>query len=187
MKHIEKGNIVTLIIILLVLLFSGYGTYSVLQNRKISEKNSEATRTLSSAEETPYTDIDGNPFTFEQFRGKVRVVNVWATWSPFSKQDLQNLQTIAEEFGDDTVAVIAINRKEPRERAKAYLKTIGDTSKVHYAIDMTDAYYKSVEGFAMPETIFYNKRGDIVLHKRGTVSIDELRTQIQSILQNSVN
>jgi hypothetical protein len=54
---------------------------------------------------------------------------------------------------------------------------------VQLIVDKDDQYYKAIGGYTMPETVFYNKKGDIVLHKRGVISETEIRMVVEDILQ----
>jgi thiol-disulfide isomerase/thioredoxin len=178
----DKSNVITIVVIVAILLLCGLGTYLLQKNVQLSERDTEATRTLVAADETPYTDLEGNPFTFDAFKGQVRVVNSWASWCPFCTEELVEFEILAEEFSQQNVAVIAINRKEPKERAKNFLSTLGEFNDIHFAIDLTDAYYQSIGGFSMPETVFYDSEGNIVFHKRGFMDIEEMRLHTQEAL-----
>lgn len=182
MKTIDKNSIIALSVIIGVLSMAALVVYFVKYTARVTESDTEATRTLVSREETPYTDLAGNPFIFDDYRGMVRVVNTWASWSPFSVDELKNLEQIGQEYSDQNVAVIAINRKEPKERAVQFLSTIADFTAIHFAVDLTDAYYQSVGGFSMPETVFYDSRGNIVFHKRGALTMDEMYTYVDAAL-----
>lgn len=138
--------------------------------------DSPALKDLEATDERIFTDLQGNPIDFTSFEGKVRVVNSWASWCPFCTQELRDFETLASEFKDKNVAVIAINRKEPKEQASAFLGTIQEFQNIVFAIDLTDAFYASTLGFAMPETIFYNSKGEVVMHQRGELNLEQMRT-----------
>ena len=95
---------------------------------------------------------------------------------------MNDFETLAKEYADQDVVVIAINRKEPMERAKAFLKSVGDFEAIKFAVDLTDAYYTSIGGFSMPETVFYDAEGNTVFHKRGFMDLDEMRKHTQAAL-----
>jgi len=42
--------------------------------------------------------------------------------------------------------------------------------------------YKSIGGFSMPETIFVNSNGEIVVHKRGPMELGEMREYTNKIV-----
>lgn len=181
----KKTMFNTLAILGGILLVLGMGLSYYKQHVSSSERNTAATQTLLVSDQTPYIDLEGNPFSFDQFRGQVRVVNAWASWSPFCVTELTNLETLANEYADQNVAVIGVNRKEPKEKAQAFLGHIGSFSKTHFAIDLTDAFYTSIGGFSMPETIFYDTKGNIVFHARGAMTLDQMREHTKAALAES--
>lgn len=179
----RRASRTTLAVIGVILLITGGTTYGVLHERRVAETGTDAAKTLVADSASPYTDLAGQPFSFAAYRGKIRVVNVWASWSPYSAKELPMLNTIATQYADKNVVVIAVDRKEDRFRAAAYLKTIPSTSRVHIAIDQTDSYYHSIGGYAMPETLVYNTDGAIVLHKRGPITQSELGTELHKLVK----
>lgn len=147
--------------------------------------NSDAARSLTGSDDpnrTVYTDLDGNAVDLSQYAGMVRVVNSWATWCPFCLDELSDFGTLANEISGDKAVVIAINRSEPAAKAKAYLNRIGGLEQVVIVKDESDTFYESIGGFSMPETVFYRADGSIAVHKRGHMTIDEMREHYQTAL-----
>lgn len=177
----NKTTVLTLLALCGVLLIVAAGTFYVHTSTN-DKKNSEAQQLLKATETQVYTDLEGRPFSFDSFEGKVRIVNSWASWSPLSQQELQDLDRVAQEFSAEEVAVIAVNRKEDTFQAKSFVSTLGDLSHVSFAVDKTDAFYISTGGYAMPETVVFDRRGNIVFHKRGNMNIDEIRENIHRAL-----
>lgn len=131
-------------------------------------------------------DYDGDEVSLEEFRGKPLVINSWAVWCPFCREELPDFAALQKEFGDQIV-VIAIDRQEPLEKAKGYTDELGISEKTVFLLDATDSFYKSIGGFSMPETIFVNARGDIVVHKRGPMELEEMRENANKILDTNEN
>ena len=140
--------------------------------------NSDAQATLAVTEEKIFTDLEGNPVTFTEYEGKVRIVTSWASWNPFSAQELETFEAVAQTYIDKEIVIIAINRKEPKEQAQRFLKTLPQFPHIIFAIDQSDAFYSSVGGYAMPETIFYDNSGNIIEHVRGTLTQEQIRIYI---------
>ncbi|MCD5381719.1 MAG: TlpA family protein disulfide reductase [Candidatus Pacebacteria bacterium] len=128
-----------------------------------------------------YTDLHGNPVSLSTYTGTPLVVNAWATWSPFSKAELAHLITLAEEF-KDAVTIVAINRKESTNVARTYMQQYADTGALVVLLDMHDTFYTSIDGFAMPETVFYNSAGEKVTHTRGHMNLKEMRAHVITLL-----
>jgi len=126
-------------------------------------------------------DNDGNDVSLSDFDGKVRIVNSWAVWCPFCKEELKDFAIVQEEFGDQVV-VIAIDRQESLEKTKEFTDSIGVTDKLIFLLDPSDSFYESIGGFSMPETLFIDGERNIIIHKRGPMKADEIREKVQSIL-----
>ncbi len=179
-----KNNVLTIVILIVILASVGLVTYYffTVPNDKA---NSEASKNLQSSEDAVYTDLEGIPISFEAYEGKVRIVNSWASWTPFSQAELLDLESLAQEYKGKDIAFLAINRKEPKELAKQYLKTIGEFKELTFIIDLTDAYYLKTGGYAMPETLVYDAKGAIVMHRRGAMTKDEMRQYIEQAVAQS--
>lgn len=177
-----RTEIITLVVLLLAVLLASYLAYRITVQKKIATSDAGVTLNSEDSEKLLFTTVDGDPFTFDKYHGKVRVVNVWATWSPFSKNELRALNTVAAQNKSDDLVMIAINRMEDALRVKNYLKSLGPLNEIIFVQDLTDAYYKRIEGFSMPETIIYDRAGAIILHRRGAMSEEELEAAVQTAL-----
>lgn len=181
----KKSTIITLGVIIAVLVMAALVTLWVQRNAEREASLIDNADALIASEATPYTDLEGNPFSFTQFQGKVRVVNSWASWCPFCVKELTDFEQLASEFAADDVVVIAINRKESKEQARKFLNTLGSFEKTVFVVDITDAFYKTIGGFSMPETVFYDSKGNIIVHKRGVMSLEEMREHTQAAITAS--
>ncbi len=126
-------------------------------------------------------DYNGKTVNFSDFAGKPVLINSWASWCPFCRQELPHFATAQKEFGDKVV-IIAVDRQESLAVAKGYTDEQGTTGKLVFLLDPSDSFYQSIGGFSMPETIFVDKSGNIVDHKRGPMEISEIRQKIQKLL-----
>ena len=167
------------------ILIIGASTIVVLQNQQSQRElaASPAAGALATAgAAAPYTDFAGNPADLDQYVGQVLVVHSWASWSPFSSTQLTVLAEVSQSYAAQDVVFIAINRAEAKATAEAYLQTIGVADQVRLIVDNDDRYYKSIGGYTMPETVFYDQTGNIIAHKRGELSISEAASYIEQAL-----
>ena len=126
-------------------------------------------------------DYHGNRVSLEEFRSIPLVINSWAVWCPFCRKELPDFAELQKEFGDQIV-VIAVDRQEPLEKAKGYTDELGISNNLLFLLDSSDSFYKSIGGFSMPETIFVNSNGEIVVHKRGPMELGEMREYTNKIV-----
>lgn len=126
-------------------------------------------------------DYDGKIVLLSSLVGKPLVLNSWAAWCPFCRKELVDFAEVQKEFGEQ-VTIVAIDRAESLEVAKKFSDEAGVSDDLLFLLDPADSFYQTIGGFAMPETIFVASDGSIRKHKRGPLSKDEIRQEIQNIL-----
>lgn len=167
-----------LAIIIGILIIGGVG-WLVISNSNAPEESENRTQSKR-APDFELQDYDGKTVRLTDFAGKPLVINSWAAWCPFCRKELVDFAVVQKEFGDKVV-IIAIDRAESLETAKKYTDELSVTNGMIFLLDPTDSFYQSLGGFSMPETIFVDKNGNIVEHKRGPVDVPEMRERIQRI------
>ncbi|QQG45128.1 MAG: TlpA family protein disulfide reductase [Candidatus Sungiibacteriota bacterium] len=166
-------NIIFLVVVILAA--AGLAGLFLVQRGVI---NPPSPQTNKAAPEFSFNDYNGKEVKLSDFRGKPILVNAWAAWCPFCREELSDFAKVKEEFGGK-FEVIAIDRAEPLEVAKRYSDQLGVTEKFVFLLDPADSFYQSIGGFSMPETIFVDKDGKTVFHKRGPMKQEEIRRRIQ--------
>lgn len=142
-------------------------------------------KTASDANKAPdfsLKDYRGNTVKLADFQGKPLVINSWAAWCPFCRKELVDFATVQKEYGDQIV-IIAIDRAETLATAKKYSDEVGVTNDLVFLLDPGDSFYQSIGGFSMPETIFVDKNGVTVDHRRGPMEVAEIRERMKKIIQ----
>ena len=124
---------------------------------------------------------DGKKVQLSDYRGKVVIAYAWASWCPYCGGEIQNLATLKAKYGD-RIVILAINRAEPLADAKGYTDQLSNVSGVTFLLDPTDSFFKSVSGYAMPETIFIQKNGDVMFHQHGPMTLDTAEQKLQQLL-----
>ncbi len=180
----NKSSYITLAVIIIILVLAGWYTYLVKTKNAQDSVNEISNKIFQTDTVEMYTDINGNQINFDTFSGKPLVVNSWATWCPFCQNELKILEKLAEKYNNDVV-FLAVNRKEDVRKVIDYLDSLGTFSHIKIILDVNDSYYASIDGFTMPETVFYDKKGDIVFHKRGSMSLPEMEKYLKDALNSS--
>ncbi|MBI2591355.1 MAG: TlpA family protein disulfide reductase [Candidatus Brennerbacteria bacterium] len=150
-------------------------------NNTIAQIQTDSAAKFEKAPDFHLQDYNGETVNFSDFDGKPLVINSWAAWCPFCRKELVDFASTQKEFGDKAV-IIAIDRAESLEVAKGYTDQQGTTNNLIFLLDPSDSFYQSIGGFSMPETIFVDKNGFIVDHKRGPMDINEIREKIKKLI-----
>jgi len=124
-----------------------------------------------------FSDGNGSCYELSEFRAPVTVINVWASWCPFCVEELPDLDVLAREY--PKTPVVAINRAESVNTAQEFLESLGAVDSIHFLFDPQDTFYRFIEGFGMPETIFIDSEGTTLFHKRGVMSLQEMRDTVE--------
>lgn len=105
-------------------------------------------------------DLNGGPVQLSQYRGKVVLLNIWATWCGPCKKEIPDLNEIHAEYGSQDVVVLGVLLESgTREEVKAALDK---DFTLHYPQWLGDEKLSrqfEISGF--PTTIIIDKEGKI--------------------------
>jgi thiol-disulfide isomerase/thioredoxin len=179
----NRKHLLVLVGIVIVVILVAALTYYIRTTARDREQN-EANKTLFSNDaQAEFLDAQSNPIELDAFEDTVLVVNVWASWSPYTEVEFPILNEVANNFKDRGVKVLGMNRKESQAQIERYLATIPNYEHIEQIIDVNDFFYAGIDGYAMPETIIYDRDGKIIQHIRGVVVKEELERILNSILE----
>ncbi len=122
-------------------------------------------------------DYAGHDVQLAQFKRETVVVHSWATWCTYCGEELTHLATLKKKYGD-RITIIAPNRAESAQVAKPFTDALNTGTSIVFLIDPNDIFYKAIGGYAMPETLFINDRGEVVYRRHGPMTLDEVDAQL---------
>lgn len=168
-----KKNVLTIGVIIAVLVILGW---VALREDRANEGAGEG-----GVSDLVFKDYAGGEVGLADLNDRPLVVNAWASWCPFCREELKDFAEVQKEIGDE-VLIVAVNRSESPSTARKYSDDLGVTDGLLMLLDESDSLYRTIGGFAMPETIFINRDGEVVFHKRGQMSAEELKAKIDEWL-----
>ncbi len=168
--------------IIIFLSIFGFITYTFVAPHGLLSGVQNDLKSIEPPVESPYITLEGQPIELSMYKGKPLVINSWATWAPFAQTEFPILNAAKEKYSDQ-IEIISINRKENINIVKSYLNRFKLGTDIIILIDPTDYFYRSVEGYAMPETVFYDSEGIVKGHKRGVLNQTELEANIAKIIE----
>ena len=116
------------------------------------------------------TDLQGKSWTLQALRGKVVLVNFWATWCQPCRREMPDLDALYQRFKDQGLVVLAISDEEVGK-----INELLAEKKVSYPIllDPGSRVYKLFRLDGIPKSFVYDRDGQLV-----SQAID-MRTQKQ--------
>ncbi len=132
--------------------------------------------------ELQFPDPAGQPVKLESVRGRLTVVNFWATWCPPCVEEMPELSRIHDQMSSKDVKVIGLAVDSPsnvrefmKSRAFSYplLVTGGSGSELAKKLG------NSVE--ALPYTVLIDENGRILKQKLGRIKEEELKAWITEL------
>ena len=117
--------------------------------------------------------LDGERITNDSVKGKVLLIEFWATWCPPCKSDQPIIENLLKEFEKDGLIVLAVNMGEPRRKVKRYLQESPRASKIALAEDTTLAAI--CDANAYPLYVLVGRDGNIAGVQRGAGGEGALR------------
>ena len=104
-------------------------------------------------------DLNGKSVSLQGLRGRVVVLDFWATWCGPCRAALPHLEQLHKDFAGAGVQVLAVNLREDRETARKFVESIGLTMPV--LLDTTGKVAERYAVSGIPQTVVVDKNGQI--------------------------
>lgn len=105
------------------------------------------------------TTPDGKNIALADFKGQVVMLDFWATWCGPCMQAIPAVQRLSEQFKDQPVAIIGVNRDKPGDETKVKRTIERKQLTFHQAMDTSGAIAKTYKITAIPALILIDKQG----------------------------
>ena len=121
--------------------------------------------------------------SIEELRGKVIVINFWASWCKPCEQEAAELQTAWQQYQPTgKVVFLGVDYVDTEPEARVYLKKFGITYANGPDLATRISQYFRIKG--VPETYFIDRNGVLQYVQVGPfTSIDQIRAQIDPLLK----
>ena len=132
-------------------------------------------------------DLTGAQQSLASYRGRVVVLNFWATWCEPCKKEMPDLSAIQNDYAAFGVQVIGATGDAAADSAKV-LKFIREF-KINFPVWVgatTDDMERFGVGSVLPATVIIDRSGKIVRREIGIIKPAELREFLDAIVLSSV-
>lgn len=125
--------------------------------------------------------VSGEPVSLADYRGKVVMLNFWATWCPPCREEMPVIQNAFEQFHDRGFVVLAVNNAERNDRVSVFVEQYKLTFPVvlDYPADIQQQF--GINGY--PTSIFLDDQGKIYAVHQGVINAVQLTQYIEDGFQ----
>ncbi len=126
--------------------------------------------------------LDGSKFVLAEHKGKIVVLDFWASWCGPCMQYMPLLDAAIEEIGNPDVELFAVNLEESSDRATAAMNRLKLNTRV--VLDIDGVAGQRYEANAIPQTVIVDREGNVrhVFVGGGAQTVLQIRTAIEKLV-----
>lgn len=115
--------------------------------------------------------LTGEIRNLDDYKGKVVLVNFWATWCPPCRREMPSMQRLKEKMSGRPFVILGVDSAEQREEVEAFLKLV----KVDFPVllDQDTAATRRWKVFALPTSFLVDRNGKVRFSISGPTEWDE--------------
>ncbi len=128
--------------------------------------------------------LDGKKFRLSDHKGRIVVLDFWASWCGPCLQVMPQIDKVTHEFADQGVELFAINLEETPDKVKTALDRLKLTTTV--ALDSNGRVAEKYGATSIPQTVIIDRSGKVarLFVGGGPRFGDQLRTALQAVLSD---
>jgi peroxiredoxin len=158
---------------------SNYQAEKVAEAAKGSRSGKDGVE-LQPAPDFALQDADGKTIRLSEYKGKVVLLDFWATWCGPCKIEIPWFMEFQRKYKDRGFTVIGVSMDDGWQVVKPFVEEFKMNYPVVLGDDETAAKFGNVE--VLPTTFIIDKEGRIVEMHKGLVSKDEMEKRILDLL-----
>lgn len=156
-----------------------------------NENNQDIENNVMTSDEGPITDGDVKNFTLKStdgkdvsladYRGKVVLVDFWATWCPPCRKGIPDLIELQKQYGDKFVVIgITLDREKTLKDVVPFVESYKINYPVVYGTDEVVNHFGGVE--AIPTAFMLDQNGKVVNKHVGLQPKSVIEEEIKALI-----
>jgi cytochrome c biogenesis protein CcmG/thiol:disulfide interchange protein DsbE len=162
-----------------VVLIMGFVLVAIVVGMQLAWQN-QTQPTSGPAPDFSLTTFDSDTFHLSEQRGKIVVINFWASWCVECRAEAPILQSVWERYRDQGVVLVGVAYLDSDQGSRAYIQEFGITypNGPDMGTRISDAY--RITG--VPETFVVDQKGNVVETIIGPIREGQLDAILDRIL-----
>jgi peroxiredoxin len=137
------------------------------------------------ASEFSLMDLDGKSHKLEQYRGKIVLLNFWATWCKPCTTEMPAMQTVYDQLREKGFVVLAVNELEDEARVREHIQSYKHTFPV--LLDRDNKVANQYGVFGLPVSVFIDQHGVVQEYIKGGLLTEAKIQDIVSRIQGAAS
>ncbi len=125
-------------------------------------------------------DLSGKQVSFDDYRGSVILVNLWATWCPPCREEMPTLQAFYQKYKESGFVLIAIDQEETLEVVQPFVDEFGLTFPVW--LDPDYEAQRKFNTMNLPSSYVIDRTGMVRLTWIGGISKKNLEKYVPDVI-----
>ncbi|NMA49510.1 MAG: TlpA family protein disulfide reductase [Tissierellia bacterium] len=194
-----KNKNMIVIVVLAIVLVGGMYFFATKDNGKVLVKDEPpvvdaAPQTPETAEKpatSKYPDIavgelapdftlknlEGEEVSLSDYRGKIVMINFWATWCVYCDIEMPEMQKLQDE--NDDLVILAVDVQETHKEVEEYIEKGGYSFEV--VLDEDGEIYKGYLGSGLPNWYFIDKEGILLGKYPGAMNFAQMNEKLDIV------
>jgi peroxiredoxin len=130
-------------------------------------------------------DLDGKTVKLSDFKGKVVILDFWATWCPPCRAEIPDFVALENQYKSKGLAIIGVSLDQG---GSGVVSAFAKAQKMNYTVVMGDENVAQAYGDiqAIPTTFIIDPKGNIVTAHQGETAKSVFEADIQKLLPTAV-
>ena len=107
-----------------------------------------------------FEDFEGNEINLKKYKGKLVIINFWATWCRPCKKEMPSLDELSLDSNFSNLQIFAVNMEKPNTSKTNKFFTDLKIKKLEIFFDKNLNFVKEFKLRGVPTTILINKKGE---------------------------
>jgi len=143
-----------------------------------------ALKPAKAAKDFTLPDLDGKPHKLSDYRGKVVLVNFWATWCPPCRREMPSMERLSQRLKDQPFVILGINQQEDPERVFVFTAQVDPSPNFPILFDPNSKIANAWGVLGLPASFILDQQGRVVYRAMGGREFDhpEIEQAIRKLL-----
>lgn len=109
-----------------------------------------------------FANVEGQQVSLSKYKGKVVLLNFWATWCPPCIEEMPSMQRLREQLDGKPFEIVAVNVGEDSTAVSSFLMELGADLTFPILLDEEGKSFGELGLRALPTTILFDQNGEVM-------------------------